>query len=87
MDAGRVGENVELQLRPGLEERFESKHDWDVTYMPEQLVSVCGVCRVCCGVVFCSQVILHVCGEHTRSRKRGVFNVQCCCCLCRKDTM
>lgn len=52
MDAGRVGENVELQLRPGLEERFESKHDWDVTYMPEQLVSVCGVCRVCCGVVF-----------------------------------
>lgn len=71
MGTGRVGENVELQLRPGLEERFESKHDWDVTYMPEQLVSVCGVCRVCCGVVFCSQVILHVRRAYPQQEERG----------------
>lgn len=77
---------MELQLRPGLEERFESKLDGDVTYMPEQLVSVCGVCRVCCGVVLCFQVILHVRPAYPWQEERGfsMFSVNA---MCRKNTM
>lgn len=64
--------NADLQLRPGLEERFERKHDWDATSMPEQLVSVCGVCRVCVlWGSFCFQVILHVQPAYLQKEERG----------------
>lgn len=80
--------NVEVQLRPGFLGRLGRKHDWGATYLPEQLVSVCCVCRVCCGVVFVFQVIF-VCGQHIRGRKMGgrvsVFSVAAV--MCRKDTM